>query len=223
MPKPKRNGKNKNVQKSGPRRRPMEIMPPDINSDIVIKHTFRFTALGMGYVTVTSDNILSILSFYVGPTKASNYSLIEAFRVQRIRMWGFANTAAPQSDITCEFFTPQPGNVGSKPMQHSASSQGTAVPARIDARPSPQSAPSCWMNVLSTTTLTGGFGVNLGITDGTVVDIKIEFILNSGKPIFTTPLYSQSASPTVLKIYQNYLDSSTTPTPLLQPTGFYPG
>lgn len=189
----------------------MPNFPPNYNAAIIVRHTFRYGALASGTSVITPQNVMNIMTFYAGPTAASNYALFSAYRVKSIKMWGFtgANTL---SRLSLEFQTPLTGPVGSKPRVYSASSAGTAMPAKIYAKPQKGTSAADWQNSLTAATTTTGFQVILVYQENTTIDIKLELVLNNGDPVTTTP-YIGSLTP-VNQIYANNLDSTSLPSNL---------
>lgn len=189
----------------------MPNFPPNYNAAIIVRHTFRFGALAAGSSVITPQNVMNIMTFYAGPTAASNYALFSAYRVKSIKMWGFTG-AGTSSRLSLEFQTLTAGPVGAKPRVYSASSAGTSVPAKIYAKPQRGTSAADWQNSLTTTTTTTGFQVVLVYQTDTTIDLKLELILNNGDPVTTTP-YIGSLTP-LNQIYANNLDSTSTPSNL---------
>jgi len=199
----------------------MPNFPPEIRTTLKVVHTFRFKATSAGASTITTANVMSLLTYYVGPTTA-NYSLFSAIRVRKIRMW--SSPLIPTgggSTLKLVFNTPTDGNIGSRPQVYTSSSQGSTVPAKIEAVPSPGSSSAAPQNLISSTTLTDGFSVSLSYGVGTIVDFRIEFYVNNGQAPFVQTLYSPG-TPTTGRFYQNYLDTGNLPQPNLAPVGHFP-
>jgi len=204
-------------QYSSPSNR-MPNFPPNYNATIIVRHTFRYAAAANGTSIITPLNVMNVITFYTGPTAASNFSLFSGYRVRKIKMWGFADSGTT-SRLSLEFLVLTAGTVGAKPKVYSASSAGNSVPAKIFAKPPPSTSASDWQNSLSASSSTTGFSVALTYTTNTIIDLTLDLVLNNGDPVTSQP-YLGTLTP-VNQIYASNLDSTSTPTNLL-PVGKSP-
>lgn len=196
----------------------MPNVPPNFNAAIVVRHTFRYVAKATGVSTITPLNVMNVLSFYTGPTLAENYSIFSAYRVRKVRMWGFTEGSNALSKNSIEFLVTTAGTVGAKPRVYSAVSTGTALPGKILAIPPKSSSASDWQNTLTSTTTTTGFSMIINYTTNSVIDLHLECVINNGDPITSSPFIGASPAN---RIVANNLDSTSTPTNLIA-VGKYP-
>lgn len=203
-----------------PNRALIPVVPPPFSPSTEVTKTFRFIALSAGNPVVTSPCLANLLTFFVGPGLTLNYSLIRAFRLRRIRMWGATTSTTTGNDISFEFETTSAGNTGSKPKIFSATSYGVSLPARVQGKPDPISSAGSWQNVLTTSTTTTGVSIKFTVLADTIIDVKLTFILNNGEACLSIP-FAGAATATNNTVIGNYLDC-TSGTPILAPVGLLP-
>lgn len=145
------------------------MAPPQIKSNIVLKHKYRFTSSANGTYVVPSVALLAAAGSFTKTTNSIVNSLFGSVKLDRIEMW--SPPASQGSFATCsvEFI----GQTQANTVEYSDTSVSTAQPAHLNCVPPPQSLASFWQ------TGAGG-GVNLFTIVapvGSIIDVSLSLIL----------------------------------------------
>lgn len=115
--------------------------PPQLRSNPVLRHTFRYAASAAFNVTVTNNGMLGALGGIGTTTNSTITNFFGSFKIHKFRIWG-ASTGALVSSVSITFFS----GVGSAPtnMEFSDSSTSSAEPPYLQCAPPKGSQASFW-------------------------------------------------------------------------------
>lgn len=191
--------------------------PPQIDTAICLRgHKFRFKAsAALVNVQMQTSDFLQLLAVANTTTTAS--SLISAFRIRRVSIWGPPAADLIPVTVSLEYNqTSSAGSVGQRPRLFLDTSVGATEVACVSAKPPPQSAASMWQ-LYSTQASSGGAFILNGPVNS-VVDVQMDFILQNGETVIAN---LATTAATVGRVYGGYLDGPPS-TSLLVPEGLVP-
>jgi len=181
-----RKGKSKAGRKQGPR---VMLKPPQLESNIVISHKFRFTATAGAAATNIDGLCLSGVAGAVGTfTNADVQPIAESFRIKKVSIW--SPPAAQGGNATCavEFKGGATGFIASK--EFTDTSVSTSQPAYVSCRPPRGSAASLWQNPVTTNNIL----MSLTCGAGSIIDVDLDYILTDLFLSAVTPLAVATAT-----------------------------
>jgi hypothetical protein len=152
-------------QNGTPRRR--SAIVPQISSNVVKSHVFRFTATSAFNGNIRQEDVGGALGTIATVVNSTVTYINETFKVRRIRIW--TPPASQGASATCSVNWIGGSFAANKEI--SDTSVSVSVPAHIDCKPPPQSSASFWQNVASSTAL-----FTLACPSGSIVDLHVSYI-----------------------------------------------
>jgi len=190
------------------------LSPPKIVTTIQCTHTFSWVNINS---TGSQNQVIStamIMDVLVMATSTSvTYSLIEAFRIKRVDLWGPAQSQTGGSSqvlpnsISLEFNGAGAGNVGTKPTRVIDTPMGASRNACAFLRPPKDSAAADWQVSPESGSQTVGGGIIVSCPFGSILHLTISFILQNGSPPNIGPAPA-GGSGVLGTVYQAPLDST---------------
>jgi hypothetical protein len=174
------------------------IKPPSLTTAVKSQHTFRYVLnSGVADDFVESADLLNSLVMATSSTNA--YRLIAGFRIKRISMWAWAESATPVS-LNMQWT----GEYGPAVVV-SDTSAGATCPAHITTVPPKLSGASFWRisGVDESTKL-----FTLDAPTGTIIDVECEIFLQDDVTGGFTPVVYTGSSLTAGLVYSGRLDKS---------------
>jgi len=196
----------------------MPLSPPRLTTSIECFHTFRFVCEGTSGVAnqlITTGNLLDLLVMAV--TATATYSIIEAFKIKRVELWGPAQsqTGAPNgagqflpNSVSLEFNGSGAGNVGTKPNRVIDTPMGATRNACAFLKPPKTSAAADWQVNPESGSQTTGLGIIVSCPFGSIMDISMAFIIQNGSPPNAGPTIDASAG-TIGQVYFAPVDGTS--------------
>jgi hypothetical protein len=171
----------------------MSENPPQLKSNIVLNHTFRYKCTNAAATAVTANGLLCSAGGICTVSNTTIVSYFYAVRIKRIKIWTVTATAGTAATCSVEW----QGQTNTPNMEVSDTSINTAVPARLNAVPPRNSLASFWGN-----SITGQLCI-LTCPVGSIVDILLELIACDGEANYS---YTTIATGTVGQVYYVALD-----------------
>lgn len=218
----------KNQNKKQKRRKPKGVpqQPPMFQATFTVGHTLRY----MSTAALVDTQILVqtlMRTIVMAITTTTTSCLFTSLRIRSVQMWAASSATLPTT-ISIEFtVNAAAGNsVSAKPKVFSDTSIGQMRNAALKAKPDKSSSCSMWqtLNVqLAAASDSAGAGFILNGPIGTVLDLKITFVLQNGE----TPFPGRTTTATTLvpgMIYADFLDNGGggSGTFLLSPISYQP-
>jgi len=125
--------------------------PPQLRSNPVLRHTFRYAASASFSEPITNNNVLGALGGIGTVVNSTITNFFGSFRINRIRIWG-ASTGALVSSVSVTFFSAV-GNAATN-MEFSDSSTSSAEPPYLQCAPPKGSQASFWNSSSASTLFT---------------------------------------------------------------------
>jgi hypothetical protein len=185
-------------------------LPPAIQITPVMRHVFRYNASAGGNVNVTSAEVIGALGTICTVTNSTVRPWASSFRINSIKIWGSASSAAAQSERL--FWSSGPGAQSRDWEVDKTVPEGLTVSGALVTRPPKGTLGALWQ----TSNAAILFVVALNV--GSVLDMDVSFTLSNQFVSGT-----QTVATGVLgTIYYLYLDGSTSHTlvPVALPSTF---
>jgi hypothetical protein len=147
----------------------MANKPPQLKSNIVVRHTYRFTSTSATATAITPTSLLGAAGTVCNTGNTAVACIFQSVKVNKLRMW--APPPAQGSVATCS--VEWIGSVASQisNLEVSDSSNSTATPAIVSCRPPRQSLASFWQQPGTNTLFT------LTAPVGTIIDVSLSLIM----------------------------------------------
>jgi len=160
--------KSRNQNGNG-RRTAGNISIPQLRTNVIKRHRFRFVAASAVSVSgITSAMLLGTAGTICIVTNSTVANIAKSVKIQSIEVW--APTATSTTATTCA--VEWSGSVNSPNMEVSDTSINVSRPAHIKTSPPPQSTSSFWQ-------VTGSSALfNLTCPAGSIVDVTLHLIEN---------------------------------------------
>lgn len=151
---------------------------PVLNTNVVVKHKYRFIATAVSTnAVITSNNLLSCAGV-MGTVIATTVSMIFASgRLRQVEVWGGGAAAGTGSTVSVEWT----GAGNSPNLEYSDSTISAANPAHLRLTPPKNTLASFWQ--LSTASVNM---FQITCPAGTVVDVTLDLILSDTGAATTT-------------------------------------
>jgi hypothetical protein len=145
------------------------MAPPQLNTNIVVSHKFRFKCSTAGSYVITSPNVLGAIGT-TGLNSAQCAAIADSFRVRSIAMWAPPPSQGTTATVAVEWVGQAYGNS----LEFSDTTVSTAQPAYLRSTPPVSSLASFWQNPNG-----GSTGNLLTVTApvSTLIDLVVDFIL----------------------------------------------
>lgn len=195
----------------------LALSPPKFQATPTLSHKFRFQATAaVTNVTISTADLMSIL--LVATSTTTTTSLISAFRVKKVSIWGPPAQNLDPVTVSIEYANVLANSgFGQKRHLHSDTSVGATRPAYVGAVPPPGTPAGSWQNVTAAAQTTNGADFILNGPDNMIVDVDLDLSLQNGEAPFTGPV---GVGLTLGVIYGNSLDGGAAG--LLQSIGLVP-
>jgi len=154
---------------------------PQISSNVMKSHVFRFVASSAFYGNIRQEDIGGALGTIATVTNSTVALINETFKVTRVRAW--TPPASQGAAATCSInwiggsFAPN--------KEVSDTSVSVSFPAHIDSKPPVNSSASFWQNVAGSTAL-----FTLAVPSGSIVDLHVSFIEGDDESVNTSAVAS---------------------------------
>jgi hypothetical protein len=155
--------------------------PPQLDSNIIVNHKFRFTASSSGAYAISQANLIGICGMMGSTTNAAVASIIDCFKVNSVEIWGPPASQGSFSTVSVEWI----GGTTTLPSLTKEVSDTTcsvAEPAHVFSRPPKTSTVGFWNSA-------DGGGSNIFFTvsvpAGSIIDVNVSFILGDNSQHFT--------------------------------------
>ncbi len=141
--------------------------PPQMLSNVVLQHKFRYLSSGSFSGTIASNQILNSLGVVCTVVNTTAVTLFKSFRLTSVEIWSPPASQGAASTISIEWL----GSGNSPSKEYSDTTLSVSRNAHIRCSPPKQSLASFWQN--------GGTTVNyftLNVPAATVIDLHYEYI-----------------------------------------------
>ncbi len=141
--------------------------PPQIKSNIVLKHKYRFRATAAFTGSITNTRIAGALGGMA--TTIVGVSLLpESFRIRKVELWAPPPSQGAASTISLEWL----GSANSPSLEVSDTTVSVSRPAHIVTKPPVQALSSFWQQPSGTVAFT------LNVPTGTIIDLTVDWIIS---------------------------------------------
>jgi hypothetical protein len=178
--------------------------PPQLKTNIELKHQYRFLSSSGASTTIT-DSLLLTAAGVSASTAILGNPVFRCVKVNRIEIW--APPASQGAAVTCSIFYPATAT-NPMPREVSDTSVSVATPAHVVSVPPPNSLPSFWQSG------TGALMFTLVAPPGSIIDVWLSLVLNDGSAVPTSAVL---VGATVGAMYYCSLDSATRAGSIYQP------
>lgn len=170
--------------------------PPQIKSNVELRHRYRFTSTSGTATSIIPNSILCAAGTICTIGNTSVTSIFGAVKLNRIEIW--SPPATQGSTVTCSVdFV---GNANSPNREYSDTSISVATPAHVNCSPPPQSLASFWQ--------TGSTALcTITAPTGSIIDVVLSLILQDDDITVAT---SGVATGVLGTVYYLSLDSNST-------------
>lgn len=201
--------KSKKISRVVGQARGRDQHPPQIKSNLVFSHRYRFVANANAAVNITSRNLVRAAG-YVCTTATNGASIVGSVRIKEVEMW--APPASQGAATTCSilWIGASSSVPGASDIEYSDTSVSTAFPAHVRSRPPPKTLAGDFCQDNSTLAM-----FSLVAPSGTIVDVDMELMLNDGATVATSNF--TVASGTAGLVFYAPLDADTAAAAKLQP------
>jgi len=144
------------------------IDPPQIRSNLVLDHRYRFRTTAAFSGAISPSKILGSLGTMGTVANATVSVLFKCFRLKKVEIWSPPPSQGATSTISLEWL----GTANSPSLEVSDTSVSVSRPAHIVGTPPPQSLASFWQ-------IASGTGMmNLVLPSGSILDLSFQLILD---------------------------------------------
>jgi hypothetical protein len=160
-------------------KRRQTLNPPQHESNVRLKHKFRFQVPATGFSGGISDS--QVLHSTGGITTVTNATLtnwVQSFKIKEIEIWSAPTSQGASSTVSVEWF----GFGNSPSIEVSDTTLSVSTNAHIISRPPSSSLCRFWQKA----TGTGLF--SLVLPAGSVMDLTLQLILQDNDALYTVPV-----------------------------------
>jgi len=159
--------RQKSRKQQGLARRSAATNPPQLSSNVVKNHTFRFLAADDFTGSITNSNIGGALGTICTVALTTCTLINESFKVKNVSMWSPPSMQGDATTVSINWI----GSSFAPNKEYSDTSVSVSRPAQIHCKPPPLSSASFWQSAGSGTGL-----FNLVAPKGTVIDINLTIV-----------------------------------------------
>jgi len=141
--------------------------PPQLKSNIILNHKYRFTSDTGTATAISSDSLLGAAGT-IGTTVLLCTPIFSAVKVNRVRIWAPPAAQGGFSTCSCNF---EAATVNTSNLEVSDTSNSVSSPATINAVPPKNSLASFWSNS------GGGTLFTLVAPSGSIIDVDLSLYL----------------------------------------------
>jgi len=142
---------------------------PQLRTNVVVSHTYRFVSTSGTATTVTNDSVIAALGNICTVTNTSVSAIAQSFHVRKLTL--VSPPASQGASATCSVEWLAAAVVSSTNMEVSDTTVSVAVPACVVSSPPANSNAAFWQ-----TSSTNGLFI-LTAPVGTVIDLAVDYIL----------------------------------------------
>jgi len=157
----------------GPRRNSTMVLskPPQISSNVIVRHKFRFTNTGTtSAIPIYTTELISAMGCMGTVTNSTVTAFFLSARLIKVEAW--ANTSASNASAGVLLKWGSNNNyTGTREV--SDLTNNPSAPAHIIARPPKESMPAFWFNAQSSFNI-----FTIGIAPGGIIDVSLEGVLS---------------------------------------------
>jgi hypothetical protein len=154
---------------------------------------------------IVSATLISRLA--VALTATTSASIISAFRIRSVEIWGPPAADLVPVTVSCEFLNPlAQSGFGTRRFVHTDTSVGATRVAHVLAKPLPGTPCAAWQNVVTSASTTNGAAFILNMPLNGILDIKLDLVLLNNDPPPTGPTGTAMVPGTLV---YNSLDGGT--------------
>lgn len=169
MSKQNNNSKNNKGRKG---RSNARRQPPQLRSNVMFNHTYRFRSTVGTNVSITDTNLVESVGALCAVANTTLYNIAGSVKVNRINIW--TPTAAQGASATCDLeFN---GLNNSPNMQYSDSTISVSEGAHLSVKPPKESLAAFWQKI------TGTQVFSITAPTGSIIDVRMSIILADGVP-----------------------------------------
>jgi hypothetical protein len=178
----------------------MPPKPGQFRSNIILRHTQRFTNTGATTFAVTGKTLAASFGAMCTVTNTTCACLYDAVRVKRIKIWGPSSTAA--NTVSVVWSSPAPTSNAAN-VEVSDTSTSSAFPPYVSTAPPRESLASFWTNSGSSSVL-----ATLAVPNaGAIIDVEAELIISDSA---ATQITSSVVTGVQGEVYYLALDGTST-------------
>jgi len=167
-----------------PKPKPMVPKPPSFDPNLIYKHRFRYTAGDTNTCTLTCVDLFYILTTNTDTATTTTNSCFSAVRLRKIQIW---QTGSVNGTIALQA-NPNSAGQGGKIVMLTDTSYNAASIARLTYVPARMTAIGEWQNAMTTTTITNNWSIELKFNGGDIMDIIVEFIMDTNAALASLSL-----------------------------------
>jgi hypothetical protein len=143
--------------------------PPQLSSNVVVNHTYRFTSSSGNTTFVTPVSMLCAAGSFTSVLNTSVVSIFGALKVKRVTVW--APPASQGAVSTCSIDWAGSGAASQGSLEVSDTTNSVSTPAKISSAPPRGSLADFWQNAAQTNSL---FGLTAPV--GSIIDVQLSLI-----------------------------------------------
>jgi hypothetical protein len=182
--------------RGGNRTRIVRANPPQLSSNVIVNHTFRFLSTTANPKAITANTLLGVCGGIGVVANSTIETIASSVKLNSITIWSPPVSQGAVATCSIEWA----GNAFAPDKEVSDSTISVATPARIFSRPPHMSTASFWQTS-STTTL-----ATLIAPVGSIIDANISFVMADGNSTGLT--ITGFASVILGQQYYLYLDGN---------------
>lgn len=143
------------------------LKPPQLRSNIIVKHRYRFVSTSATTTAITSTNLRGICGALCAVANTTLYMIADSFKLHSVEVW--TPPASQGAAATCS--VEWTGGSFGPAVEVSDTTCSVSEPAHIKTAPPQGSEPSFWSNAL------GSLVMNLTCPVGSIIDVVASHVL----------------------------------------------
>lgn len=166
--------------------------PPQLSSNLRFSHVYRFASTnGMTATQITNATVLAALGGIVTVNATTATSMIDGYRIKRIRLWASPTAVGSANTLICSFTENTQADQFGANLEFSDTSLNVDQSCYLDVVPPQGSFAAMWqsatgINSAARNLFTIASLVPAGTAGGTViVDLHVEMVMNDGAQVAT--------------------------------------
>lgn len=199
-----RRAANRRVSQNKP---PMRQGPPQLKTNLELKHQFRFTSTSDAAQVISDINLLAAAGVSVDSTGTNGSAIWQTVKVNKIEIW--SPPPSQGANATCSVLFPATNN--SQAREYTDTSVSVATPAHVQCSPPPRSLCGFWQ------VGEGAHMFTLTAPPGSIIDVWLSLVLNDGTP--PSSVTATLVGATFGDIVYCSLDSTTSAGSVYKPIG----
>lgn len=175
---------------------------PQIRSNIIVNHKFRFACTAAINSVITATNFLAATGTCCYTANSTGRILSETFKVKRIEVWAPPPSQGSSATCSVQWNGTTSSSLNTSALEVSDTSINPSTPAYVNAVPPKDCVGSFW-NTAGTTTV-----CTIIAPTGSVIDVTLHYILSDDAGDYAPYSYTSGAA-TGGAIYYISLDGTT--------------